>query len=38
MLIEHRVNNVNECLVTREKTVPPSQQISFEPALAHVLA
>ena len=38
MLIEHRVDDVNEGLVTRKETMPSRQQVAFQPALALVLA
>src|ERR1700741_1593751 len=38
VLIEHGVHNVNECLIAGEKAVTAGEQISFEPALAHMLA
>ena len=38
MLIEHRIHDVDERFVTREKAVTPGKQITFEPTLAHVLA
>ena len=38
MLIEHRVDDVNECFVAIEKTMPSSQQITFQPTLADVFA
>ena len=38
MLVEHRVDDVNECFVAGKETVASSQQISFEPTLTHVLA
>src|SRR5258708_39873960 len=38
MLIEHRIDDVGECLVARKKSVPAGEQVSFEPALAEVLA
>ena len=38
MLIEHRVDDVDECLVARKKPVAAGEQISFEPTLAEVLA
>ncbi len=38
MLVEHRIHDVHECLVTREKSVSPSEEIAFEPTLAEVLA
>ena len=38
MLIEHRIHDVNESLVAGKETVTAGKQISFEPALAHVLA
>src|SRR5205085_6468999 len=33
VLIEHRINDVDESLVAVEETVPARQQITFEPAL-----
>ena len=38
MLAEHRVDDANEGLIAVEQSVPPGQQISFQPALALVLA
>ena len=38
VLVEHRVDDVDEGLVAREEAVPAGQQIAFEPALALVLA
>ena len=38
VLVEHRVDDVDERLVTGEETVPAGQQIAFEPALTLVLA
>ena len=38
MLIEHRVNDVNECFIAGEKTVAPGQQIALQPTLALMLA
>src|SRR5260221_3377184 len=38
MLIEHRIDDVGECLVARKKSVPAGEQVLFEPALAEVLA
>src|SRR6516225_3608562 len=38
VLVEHRIDNVNERLVTREEAVPASQVIAFEPTLALMLA
>src|SRR6476620_9557330 len=38
MLIEHRVDDMDECLVAREKSVTAGEQVSFEPALAEMLA
>ena len=38
MLIEHRVDDVDERLVAREKAVTAGEQVAFEPALAEVLA
>ena len=37
MLIEHRVHDMNEAFVAGEKTVTSGEQITFQPALAHVL-
>ncbi len=37
MLIEHGVHNVDEGFVAGEKPVTPGEQITFEPALTHVL-
>ena len=37
VLVEHRVDDVDERLVAREQPVPPGQQIALEPALAGVL-
>ena len=37
VLIEHRVDDVHERLVAVEQSVPPGQQIAFQPALAQVL-
>src|SRR6516162_2977494 len=34
MLVEHRVDDVDEGLVAAEEAVPASQQVTFEPALA----
>ena len=38
MLIEHRIDDVNERFVAGEEAVPAREQITFEPALALVLA
>ena len=38
VLIEHRIDDVNEGFVAVEQAVPPGQQVSLEPALALVLA
>ena len=38
VLIEHRVDDVDERLITGKKPVPAGQEISFQPALALVLA
>ena len=38
VLIEHRIDDVDEGLVTREQAVASGEQVSFEPAFAHVLA
>ena len=38
VLVEHRVDDVDECLVAVEQPVPAGQQIALEPALAEVLA
>src|SRR5687768_9638253 len=38
MLIEHRIDDVNERLVTRKKSVTAGQQIPSQPALALVFA
>ena len=37
VLVEHRIDNVDERLVTGEETVAPGEQIAFEPPLAQVL-
>ncbi len=38
MLIKHRIDDVNKRFVTRKNPVSTGQQISFEPALALMLA
>jgi len=38
VLIEHRVDDVDEGLVAREETVTPGKQIALEPSLTHVFA
>ena len=37
VLVEHRVDEVDEGLVAAEEPVPPGQQVALEPALARVL-
>ena len=38
MLVEHRVHDVDEGLVTVEEAVAAGQEIALEPAFAQVLA
>ena len=38
MLIKHRIDDVNERLVAGKQAVAPGEQISLEPAFAHVFA
>ena len=38
VLVEHRVDYVDERLVAREEAVPARQEVAFEPALAEMLA
>ena len=38
VLIKHRIDDVDERFIAREKTVPAGQEIALEPALALVLA
>ena len=38
MLVEHRINDVNERLVTVEQPVPAGEQIALKPALALMFA
>ena len=38
MLIEHRIDDVDEGLVAREQAVASGEEISFEPAFAQMLA
>ena len=38
VLVEHRINDVNERLVAGEEPMAPREQITFEPSLALVLA
>ena len=38
MLIEHRIDDVDEGLVAREQAMAPGEEISFEPAFAQMLA
>ena len=37
VLVEHRIDNVDERLVTGEQAVPPRQQVTLQPSLALVL-
>src|ERR1039458_7564587 len=37
MLVEHGIDDVDERFVTGKETVAPREQITFQPALAHVL-
>ena len=36
MLVEHRVDDMNKYLLAREEAMPPSEQIAFQPSLAHM--
>ena len=38
MLIEHRIDDVDEGLVAGEQAVPAGEQVAFEPAFAQMLA
>ncbi len=38
VLVEHRIDDMDERLVAVEESVPPGKQVAFEPALALVLA
>src|SRR5690348_17784333 len=38
VLVEHRVDDVDEGFVTRKEAMTAGQQVAFQPALAHVLA
>ena len=38
MLIEHRIDDVDERLVAREQAMAARQQVALQPALAQVLA
>src|SRR5450830_903978 len=38
MLIEHRIDDMNECLVTVEYPMPPGEQVALKPAFALMLA
>src|SRR5438874_13518431 len=38
MLIEHRIDDVNESFITGEEAVAAGEQITFQPALALMLA
>ena len=37
VLIEHRINNMDECFVTRKKTMASGEQITLEPTLTCML-
>jgi xylulose-5-phosphate/fructose-6-phosphate phosphoketolase len=37
MLVEHRINDVNECFITVKEAMTACQQVAFEPALTQVL-
>src|SRR5712692_8328974 len=37
VLVEHGINNVDEGFIAREEAMTPGEQITFQPALAHVL-
>ena len=37
MLVQHRIDDVNERLVAVEEPVPSGEQVALEPALTHVL-
>ena len=37
MLVEHRIDDVNECLVTVEQAVAPGEEVPLEPSFALVL-
>src|ERR1700729_1368509 len=38
MLIEHGIHDVDESFVTRKKTMTATEQVTLEPALAHMFA
>ena len=38
VLVEHRIDDMNECLVAVEQAVPAGERVAFEPPLAEVLA
>src|SRR5690349_24804325 len=38
MLVEHRIDDMNERFVTRKQAMTPGEQVSFQPSLTHVLA
>ena len=38
VLVEHRIDDVNEGLIAREQAVPSGEQVALEPALAQMLA
>jgi hypothetical protein len=38
VLVEHRVDDVDERLIAREEAVPAGQEVALKPALALVLA
>jgi hypothetical protein len=38
VLIEHRIDNVDERLITIEESMPPGEQVAFKPPLALMLA
>src|SRR5205085_7998007 len=38
VLVEHRVDDVDERLIAGEEAVPPGQQVALQPTLALVLA
>ena len=38
MLVEHRVHDMDECLVAGKKHVPPGEEVAFQPPLAGVFA
>ncbi len=38
MLIEHRIDDVNERFIAAEEAVPAGEQVTFEPTLALMLA